>query len=132
MPTLEHQALVILMTESPRLAPLIRHRAFGLDLPLDVDVLPGPEISRDLRRPDLIVDGTVLVHDGPPSRREGFAMEAQRQPDEEKRMSWPVQVAGLRRRLGPSQQRLLFRLRRRFSACRRLPPSRSGSDQLFA
>lgn len=100
VPTLEHQALVILMTESPRLAPLIRHRAFGLDLPLDVDVLPGPEISRDLRRPDLIVDGTVLVHDGPPSRREGFAMEAQRQPDEEKRMSWPVQVAGLRRRLG--------------------------------
>jgi hypothetical protein len=97
VPSQLHEILVMLFRNQPELAPLLLSEALHVELPQYSEVrIESAELSNVVPaeyRADLV----VLLIDGRPVL--GIVVEVQLQPDDRKRFSWPVYVAGLRARL---------------------------------
>jgi hypothetical protein len=102
MPSRQHQRLVVLLTEHPLLFIELVRLCSGLQVPDELELLPGPE---KVTQPtsDRIADGAVVVRrpraDNDGIDREAFVVEVQLHKDEEKRTSWPSYVVGTAERL---------------------------------
>ncbi len=97
MPSVIHEALILLFRNRPELAAELVRDVLHVDLPRFKEARIG---SADLTeaqpaeyRADLVVE---LVDDGPVG---AIVLEVQRAPDEDKRLSWPSYAAVLRARL---------------------------------
>lgn len=100
MPSLEHQALAMLLLESPRLLVWLLRNVLGLELPERVRVSPGPETVRELRRSDHYADGvSTITSADDPTIREAFVIEIQLHEDDDKHYSWALYVGGTASRL---------------------------------
>ena len=99
MPSRKHQSLTKLLSESPQLIPLLVRDVLGLDVPEDFELLPAPDTVKEAQYPEHAADGAVLLRQEGGVTREVFVIEVQLRPDEDKRLSWPWYVAGIRLRL---------------------------------
>jgi hypothetical protein len=97
MPSVLHEALILLFRNRPALAAELLRDVLHVDLPAFKEARIG---SADLTETqpaeyhaDLVIE---LVDDGPVG---GVVLEVQRSPDEDKRLSWPSYAAILRARL---------------------------------
>jgi hypothetical protein len=96
----EHQGVCKLIAEHPEVLVALVRGEPGQVVPGDVELLPGPETIRELRFPEHNVDTAVVLRktsDG--GLAEAFVSEVQLRPDDDKRWSWPIHVAGTRARL---------------------------------
>ena len=99
MPSLAHEAFLLLFRNNPDLAPELLRDALGVEIPsyakARIDSAELTEIVPTEYRADLVV---LLVDDAPVL---GIVVEAQLElrRDDRKRYTWPVYVAGLRARL---------------------------------
>ena len=98
MPSRKHQRLVVLLSEHPQLFVELVRLCSGLDVPGDLELLPGPETVR-FPTTERIGDGVVVVRRRGGSNGEAFVLEVQLEQDEEKRTSWPAYVVGTAARL---------------------------------
>lgn len=98
MPSRKHQRLVVLLTEHPQLFVELVRLCSGLDVPGNLELLPGPETVR-FPTSERIDDGTVVVRHRNGGNYEAFVLEVQLDRDEEKRRSWPAYVVGTGLRL---------------------------------
>ncbi len=100
MPSLEHQALAMLLLENPPLLVWLLRHVLGLELPERVRVTPGPETVRALRRSDHYADGvSTITSVDDPNDREAFVIEVQLHEDDDKHYSWALYVGGTASRL---------------------------------
>lgn len=98
MPSRKHQRLVVLLTEHPQLFVELVRLCSELDVPGDLELLPGPEAVR-FPTSERVDDGTVVVRHRNGGNYEAFVLEVQLDQDEEKRRSWPAYVVGTALRL---------------------------------
>ena len=97
MPSLSHEALLLLFRNRPELAPELLRDALHVLLPSYTEVrLESAELT-DVLPAEYRADLVVLLVEGRPVL--GIVVEVQLQRDERKRFTWPVYVAGLRARL---------------------------------
>ncbi len=99
MPSLVHQALVLLMQQSPRLWTWLLRNVLGLDLAGEVSFDPGPETIHRLETPDHHADGVVVTTGGNEGAREAFISEVQLGRDSDKFYAWALYVVGTAQRL---------------------------------
>ncbi len=96
MPSLSHEALLLLFRNRPGLAPELLQEALGVELPayteLRVESSDLTEVAPAEYRADLV----VLLVDGKPVF--AIVVEIQLARDDRKRFTWPVYGAGLRAR----------------------------------
>ena len=97
MPSLSHEALLLLFRNRPELAPELLRDALHITLPAyseaRLESADLTEVSPTEYRADLV----ILLVDGKPVL--GIVVEVQLRPDPAKRFTRPVYVAGLRARL---------------------------------
>lgn len=100
MPTLEHEAPLVVLREQPSLVPALLREALGMTLPAFARVeLDDADLTQALpaeRRADLVVHLRRADHDGTPVM--GVIVEVQRTRDEDKRWAWPAYAAALHAR----------------------------------
>jgi hypothetical protein len=97
MPSLQHEALLLLFRNRPELAPELLRDALHVQLPPYSEArLESAELT-DVNPAEYRADLVVLLVDGKPVL--GIVVEVQLSPDPAKRFTWPVYVAGLRARL---------------------------------
>jgi hypothetical protein len=97
VPSLAHEALLLLFRNRPELAPELLRDALHIALPAYSEVrLESTELT-DISPAEYRADLVVLLVDGKPVL--GIVIEVQLQKDDRKRFTWPVYVAGLRARL---------------------------------
>lgn len=89
-----------LINEHPEVVLALVQRTLGEPMPDDVELLPAPETIREIQYPEHAVDAAVVLRKVGGAVVEAFVSEVQRQPDADKRWTWPVHVAGTRARLG--------------------------------
>jgi len=97
VPSQLHEILVMLFRNRPELAPLLLEEALHVELPKYTEVRIESAQLTDVIPAEYRADLVVLLINGKPVL--GIIVEVQLQPDERKRFSWPVYVAGLRARL---------------------------------
>jgi hypothetical protein len=97
VPSQLHEVLVMLFRNRPELAPLLLQEALHVELPKYTEVRIESAKLTDVVPAEYSADLVVLLVDGRPVL--GIIVEVQLKPDERKRFSWPVYVAGLRARL---------------------------------
>ncbi len=97
MPSLQHEALLLLFRNRPALAPELLRDALHVPLPAYSEARLESSDLTDLAPAEYRADLVVLLVDGKPVL--GIVVEVQLQRDERKRFTWPVYVAGLRARL---------------------------------
>jgi hypothetical protein len=97
VPSQLHEVLVMLFRNRPELAPLLLEEALNVKLPRYTDLRIESAQLTDVVPAEYRADLVVLLVDGRPVL--GIIVEVQLQPDDRKRFSWPVYVAGLRARL---------------------------------
>lgn len=97
MPSQLHEALLLLFRNRPRLAPELLRDALHQTLPPFTEARIESAELNDVQPAEYRADLVVLLYEGEPVL--GIVVEAQLQPDERKRYSWPVYVAGLRARI---------------------------------
>lgn len=101
MVSFKHQGLCKLLGERPVSAQVLLQMVPGVELPGNLEIVPGPETIRELQLPEYAAD-VVVAHrrttHGKPE--EAFVFEVQLRPDDDKRRSWPIHVAGSAARLG--------------------------------
>ncbi len=104
MPSLSHEALLILFRNRPELAPELLRDALDVALPVYSEVrLESAELT-DISPAEYRADLVVLLVDGKPVL--GIVVEVQLQRDDRKRFTWPVCVPGSRvRRASSSSHR---------------------------
>lgn len=101
MPTIEHEAPLVLLREEPSLVATLLREALGVTLPAFATAeVSDAEFTQALpveRRADLV----VCLRDGSRQRRTvaGVVVEVQRGRDGRKRWSWPLYLASLHARL---------------------------------
>lgn len=98
MPRLSHEALVQLVRNAPGLVPALLGAAGpGKDArPVHVTAAEFADLNFAEHRADV-----VLTLGGTPDQpEEAFVVEIQTDPDPQKRVTWPLYVAGARTRLG--------------------------------
>ncbi|MEM9462299.1 MAG: hypothetical protein AAGF11_49560 [Myxococcota bacterium] len=93
MPSHKHQSLTKLVTESPKLVPVLVRDLLGLDVPEDFELMPSPETIREIKYPEYSADGTVLIQQSDEVTREAFIVEVQLRPDDDKNATWPLYVS---------------------------------------
>lgn len=97
MPSLLHEALLILFRNRPELAPELLRDALHVSLPHYSEVVIESADLTEILPTEYRADLVVLLVDGKPAL--GIVVEVQLQRDDRKRMSWPVYVVALRARL---------------------------------
>jgi hypothetical protein len=98
MPSLAHEALLLLFRNRPELAPELLRDALHVTLPPYSNVRLESADLTDVSPAEYRADLVVLLVDATPVL--GIVVEVQLQRDDRKRFTWPVYVAGLRARLG--------------------------------
>lgn len=97
MPTQEHELFTELFRDDPSLAPELLERVVGVEIPPDMEArLGSPDLTECVPteyRADAVVELTG------PDDGMAIVVEVQRRQDPDKRWSWPVYVATLRKRL---------------------------------
>jgi hypothetical protein len=96
MPSLSHEALLLLFRNRPELAPKLLREALGLELPAYTEVRVESADLTEVVPAEYRADLVVLLVDGKPVL--AIAVEVQLSRDDRKRFTWPVYVAGLRAR----------------------------------
>jgi len=96
MPSLTHEALLLLFRNRPELAPELLREALGLELPAYTEVRVESADLTEVVPAEYRADLVVLLVDGKPVL--AIAVEVQLSRDDRKRFSWPVYAAGLRAR----------------------------------
>ena len=97
MPSLSHEALLLLFRNRPELAPELLRDTLHVPLPAYSDVRLESADLTDIAPAEYRADLVVLLIDGTPIL--GIVVEVQLQRDDRKRFTWPVYAAGLRARL---------------------------------
>ncbi|MGH7438880.1 MAG: hypothetical protein ACRENE_24605 [Polyangiaceae bacterium] len=97
MPSLQHEALLLLFRNRPELAPELLEQALHVPLPAYAEVRLESSDLTDVSPAEYRADLVVLLVDGKPVL--GIVVEVQLQRDDRKRFTWPVYVAGLRARI---------------------------------
>lgn len=97
MPSLQHEALIVLFRNRPELAPELLRDVLHVKLPTYSEARVESADLTDLNPAEYRADLVVLLVDGKPVL--GIVVEVQLSPDVQKRFTWPVYVAGLRARL---------------------------------
>ncbi|MBI4701227.1 MAG: hypothetical protein HY744_08730, partial [Deltaproteobacteria bacterium] len=92
-----HEALVALFRNRPALAPELLGQVLGVKLPAYTELRLEPADLTDLKPAEYRADLVVLLLEGKPVL--GIVVEVQLAPDEDKRLTWPLYLAGLRARL---------------------------------
>ena len=101
MPSLVHEAPLVVLREEPALVPALLRDALGLALPAFASVeLDDPGFTQALPA-EFRADLVVQLRSGPPDHVPvmGIVVEIQRARDERKRRSWPFYAAALHARL---------------------------------
>ena len=97
MPSQLHEALLLLFRNRPELAPELLRDALHIELPRYSEARIESAQLTDIQPAEYRADLVVLLYKGEPVL--GIIVEVQLRPDEDKRYSWPVYVAGLRARI---------------------------------
>ena len=97
MPSLSHEALLLLFRNRPELAPELLRDALHVRLPAYSEVRLESADLTEVAPTEYRADLVVLLVDGTPVL--GIVVEVQLQRDNRKRYTWPVYVTGLRARL---------------------------------
>lgn len=96
MPSITHEALLLLFRNRPELAPELLRDVLGMPLPAyaeaRIEAADLSEVDPAEYRADLV----VLLLDGKPVL--AIVVEAQLKKDDQKQFTWPVYLAGLRAR----------------------------------
>jgi hypothetical protein len=98
MPSLQHEALLLLFRNRPELAPELLRDVLQIALPAYTEARIESAELTDVKPAEYRADLVVLLVDGKPVL--AIVVEVQLSPKPEKRLSWPVYVTGLRARLG--------------------------------
>jgi len=98
MPSLEHDAPLLLFQDEPRLAATLVQDAFGLRLPEYTSVVLGSAEVTSVVPTEFRADAVTVLRDGDVDML-AIIVEVQRRPDPVKRRSWPVYLATLHARL---------------------------------
>ena len=100
MPSLAHEALLLLFRNRPELAPDLLRDALGVAVPIYAEARIESAELTDIVPTEYRADLVVLLVDQKPVL--GIVVEAQLElrRDDRKQYSWPVYVASLRARLG--------------------------------
>jgi hypothetical protein len=96
MPSMTHEALVLLFRNRPELAPELLRDVLGVALPAYAEARVEAADLSDVIPAEYRADLVVLLVDGKPVL--AIVVEAQLQQDERKTFTWPVYIAGLRAR----------------------------------
>jgi hypothetical protein len=96
MPSLSHEALLLLFRNRPELVPELLRDALHVELPAFTEVRVESADLTEVVPAEYRADLVVLLVDGKPVF--AIAVEVQLQRSERKRFTWPVYVAGLRAR----------------------------------
>jgi hypothetical protein len=97
MPSVTHEALLVLFRNRPELAPELLRDVLHVALPAYSEVRLESADLTDIKPAEYRADLVVLLVDGKPVL--GIVVEVQLQEDNDKRFTWPVYLAGLRARL---------------------------------
>jgi len=101
VPSLEHEAPLLVLREAPALVPALLREALGVVLPSFAEVeLEDADFTQAMpaeRRADLVVRLRTGPAAEPPAM--GVIVEVQRARDDEKRCAWPMYAAALHARL---------------------------------
>jgi hypothetical protein len=93
MPSLTHEALLLLFRNRPELAPELLREALGIELPAYTEVRVESADLTEVVPAEYRADLVVLLVDGKPVL--AIAVEVQLARDDRKRFTWPVYAAGL-------------------------------------
>ena len=96
MPSLTHEALLLLFRNRPELAPELLREALGIELPAYTEVRIESADLNDVVPAEYAADLVVLLVDGKPVF--AIVVEVQLARKERKRFTWPVYGTGLRAR----------------------------------
>ena len=96
MPSLTHEALLLLFRNRPELAPELLREALGLELPAYTEVRVESADLTEIVPTEYRADLVVLLVEGKPLL--AIAVEVQLSRDDRKRFTWPVYATGLRAR----------------------------------
>jgi len=96
MPSLSHEALLLLFRNRPELAPELLRDALGVELPAYTEVRVESADLTEAVPAEYRADLVVLLVDGKPVF--AIAVEVQLARDDRKRFTWPVYATGLRAR----------------------------------
>ncbi len=96
MPSLSHEALLLLFRNRPELAPELLREALGVELPAYTEVRVESADLTHVVPAEYRADLVVLLVDGKPVF--AIVVEVQLARDERKRFTWPVYLTGLRAR----------------------------------
>jgi hypothetical protein len=96
MPSITHEALVLLFRNRPELAPELLRDALGVTLPAYAEARVEAADLSDVKPAEYHADLVVLLVDGKPVL--AIVVEVQLRRDDGKAFTWPVYVAGLRAR----------------------------------
>jgi len=96
MPSITHEAWVLLFRNRPELAPELLRDALGVTLPAYAEARVEAADLSDVNPAEYRADLVVLLVDGKPVL--AIVVEVQLQPDNRKGFTWPVYIAGLRAR----------------------------------
>ncbi len=99
MPSLKHEALLMLLRSRPALAPELLSQAFGVELPHHDEVRIEPAELSKLEPAVYQADLVVALRKGGASVL-AVVVEVQLRRDGQKRSSWPEYLTGLHARLG--------------------------------
>jgi hypothetical protein len=97
MPSLTHEALLLLFRNRPELAPELLRDALHVTLPVYSEVRIESANVAELEPAEYRADLVVLLVEGKPVL--AIVVEVQLSKKEEKHLSWPLYVIGLRARL---------------------------------
>ena len=96
MPSITHEALVLLFRNRPELAPELLRDALGVTLPDYAEARVEAADLSDVNPAEYRANLVVLLVDGRPVL--AIVVEVQLQRDDRKPYTWPVYIAGLRAR----------------------------------
>ena len=97
MPSLTHEALLLLFRNRPELAPELLRDALGVALPAYTEVRIESADLTQVAPTEYHADLVVLLVEGKPVL--GIVLEVQLAPHARKRFTWPLYAVGLRARL---------------------------------
>src|SRR5688500_11102975 len=99
MPSVQHELVVGLLRDDPRLICELLPTALGTDMTHGMELVDRSENITEIASPDYRADAVLVRTADERGPAEAFIVEVQLQPDVRKRYTWPQYVSGLRARL---------------------------------